>query len=91
MNDQERVKEFIVKSTGKTVGRSSKMELSMLFANTYSEYVKTVNQINQGYIIYKELEGKIDKISDAIKNMETVPTNVITNIIEEKPKETTNE
>ena len=91
MNDQERVKEFIVKSTGKTVGRSSKMELSMLFANTYSEYVKTVNQINQGYIIYKELEGKIDKISDAIKNMETVPTNVITKIIEEKPKEITNE
>jgi|TARA_R110002124_G_scaffold189203_1_gene356451 uncharacterized UPF0160 family protein len=91
MNDQERVKEFIVKSTGKTIGRSSKMELSMLFANTYSEYVKTVNQINQGYIIYKELEGKIDKISDAIKNMETVPTNVITKIIEEKPKEITNE
>ena len=91
MNDQERVKEFIVKSTGKTIGRSSKMELSMLFANTYSEYVKTVNQINQGYIIYKELEGKIDKITDAIKNMETVPTNVITNIIEEKPKEITNE
>ena len=91
MNDQERVKEFIVKSTGKTIGRSSKMELSMLFANTYSEYVKTVNQINQGYIIYKELEGKIDKISDAIKNMETVPTNVITNIIDEKPKEITNE
>ena len=87
MNDQERVKEFIIKSTGKTIGRSSKMELSMLFANTYSEYVKTVNQINQGYIIYKELEGKIDKISDAIKNMETVPTNVITSIIEEKPKE----
>tara|TARA_R110000787_G_scaffold6180_4_gene22025 strand:+ start:120 stop:392 length:273 start_codon:yes stop_codon:yes gene_type:complete len=87
MNDQERVKEFIVKSTGKTIGRSSKMELSMLFANTYSEYVKTVNQINQGYIIYKELEGKLEKITDAIKNMETVPTNVITSIIEEKPKE----
>ena len=91
MNDQDRVKEFIVKATGKTVGRSSKMELSMLFANTYSEYVKTVNQVNQGYLIYKELEGKIDKISDAIKNMETVPTNVITTIIEEKPKEITNE
>ena len=87
MNDQERVKEFIIKSTGKTIGRSSKMELSMLFANTYSEYVKTVNQINQGYIIYKELEGKLEKITDAIKNMETVPTNVITSIIEEKPKE----
>ena len=87
MNDQDRVKEFIVKATGKTVGRSSKMELSMLFANTYSEYVKTVNQVNQGYLIYKELEGKIDKISDAIKNMEMIPTSVITTIIEEKPKE----
>tara|TARA_R110002167_G_scaffold6852_2_gene32319 strand:+ start:637 stop:909 length:273 start_codon:yes stop_codon:yes gene_type:complete len=87
MNDQERVKEFIVKSTGKTVGRSSKMELSMLFANTYSEYVKTVNQVNQGYLIYKELEGKIDKIIDAIKNMEMIPTSVITTIIEAKTKE----
>ena len=87
MNDQDRVKEFIVKATGKTVGRSSKMELSMLFANTYSEYVKTVNQVNQGYLIYKEFEGKIDKISDAIKNMEMIPTSVITTIIEEKPKE----
>jgi uncharacterized UPF0160 family protein len=87
MNDQERVKEFIVKSTGKTVGRSSKMELSMLFANTYSEYVKTVNQVNQGYLIYKELEGKIDKITEAIKDIDTIPTTVITTIIEEKPKE----
>ena len=87
MNDQERVKEFIVKSTGKTVGRSSKMELSMLFANTYSEYVKTVNQVNQGYLIYKELEGKIDKITEAIKDIDNIPTSVITTIIEEKPKE----
>ena len=87
MNDQDRVKEFIVKSTGKTVGRSSKMELSMLFANTYSEYVKTVNQVNQGYLIYKELEGKIDKITEAIKDIDSIPTTVITTIIEEKPKE----
>ena len=87
MNDQDRVKEFIVKSTGKTVGRSSKMELSMLFANTYSEYVKTVNQVNQGYLIYKELEGKIDKITEAIKDIDSIPTSVITTIIEEKPKE----
>jgi len=87
MNDQERVKEFIVKSTGKTVGRSSKMELSMLFANTYSEYVKTVNQVNQGYLIYKELEGKIDKITEAIKDIDNIPTSVITTIIEEKSKE----
>jgi uncharacterized UPF0160 family protein len=87
MNDQERVKEFIVKSTGKTVGRSSKMELSMLFANTYSEYVKTVNQVNQGYLIYKELEGKIDNITEAIKDIDSIPTSVITTIIEAKPKE----
>ena len=87
MNDQDRVKEFIVKSTGKTVGRSSKMELSMLFANTYSEYVKTVNQVNQGYLIYKELEGKIDNITEAIKDIDSIPTSVITTIIEEKPKE----
>ena len=86
MNDQDRVKEFIVKSTGKTVGRSSKMELSMLFANTYSEYVKTVNQVNQGYLIYKELEGKIDKITEAIKDIDSIPTSVITTIIEAKPK-----
>ena len=46
MNDQDRVKEFIVKATGKTVGRSSKMELSMLFANTYAEYVKTASDAN---------------------------------------------
>ena len=87
MNDQERVKEFIVKSTGKTVGRSSKMELSMLFANTYSEYVKTAKQSNQGYLIYKEFEGKIDKITEAIKDIDNIPTSVITTIIEEKPKE----
>jgi len=87
MNDQDRVKEFIVKSTGKTVGRSSKMELSMLFANTYSEYVKTVNQVNQGYLIYKEYEGKIEKIKEAIKDIDTIPTSVITTIIEEEPKE----
>ena len=87
MNDQERVKEFIVKSTGKTVGRSSKMELSMLFANTYAEYVKTAKQSNQGYLIYKELEGKIDKITEAIKDIDNIPTSVITTIIEEKPKE----
>ena len=87
MNDQERVKEFIIKATGKTVGRSSKMELAMLFANTYAEYVKTAKQSNQGYLIYKELEGKIDKITEAIKDIDNIPTSVITTIIEEKPKE----
>ena len=87
MNDQERVKEFIVKATGKTVGRSSKMELAMLFANTYAEYIKTAKQSNQGYLIYKEFEGKIDKITEAIKDIDNIPTSVITTIIEEKPKE----
>jgi uncharacterized UPF0160 family protein len=87
MNDQDRVKEFIVKATGKTVGRSSKMELSMLFANTYAEYVKTAKQSNQGYIIYKELEGKLEKITEAIKDKKTISSKVITTIIEEKPKE----
>ena len=87
MNDQERVKEFIIKATGKTVGRSSKMELAMLFANTYAEYIKTAKQSNQGYLIYKEFEGKIDKITEAIKDIDNIPTSVITTIIEEKPKE----
>lgn len=82
MNDKERVQEFIVKSTGKTVGRSSKMELSTLFANTYSEYVKVVNDINKGYVLYKELEGKIDKIKEEIKDLDTVPTSVINTILE---------
>ena len=87
MNDQERVKEFIVKATGKTVGRSSKMELAMLFANTYAEYVKTAKQSNQGYLIYKDLEGKIDSIKEEIKDIDNIPTSVITTIIEAKPKE----
>ena len=87
MNDQDRVKEFIVKATGKTVGRSSKMELAMLFANTYAEYVKTAKQSNQGYIIYKELEGKLEKITESNKDKKTISSKVITTIIEEKPKE----
>lgn len=59
----------------------------MLFANTYSEYVKAINDINNGYTLYKELEGKIDKIKLVIKDLDTIPTSVITTIIDEKPKE----
>jgi hypothetical protein len=84
MNDNDRVKEFIIKATGKPVGRTSKMELSILFANTYAEYVKLVNEINKGYILYKELEGKVEKIKDEIINLENIPTSVITTILEEK-------
>jgi uncharacterized UPF0160 family protein len=91
MNDNDRVKEFIIKATGKTVGRSSKMELSILFANTYAEYVKLVNDINKGYTLYKEIEGKVDKIKEEIKDLETIPTSVITTILEEKVLQVSNQ
>jgi uncharacterized UPF0160 family protein len=91
MNDNDRVKEFIIKATGKTVGRSSKMELSILFANTYAEYVKLVNDINKGYKLYKEIEGRVDKIKEEIKDLETIPTSVITTILEEKVLQVSNQ
>ena len=78
--------EFIVKATGKTIGRCSKIELSTLFANSYAEYVKSFNQLKDGYRLYKEIEGKLDKIKEEIKDLETIPTSVITTIIEAKPK-----
>lgn len=87
MNDKERVQEFIIKATGKTIGRNSKLELSTLFANTYAEYVKSINDINKGYELYKEKEDKLDKIKEEIKDLDTIPTSVITTIIEEVPKE----
>ena len=61
MNDP-RLAEFIVKATGKTIGRCSKIELSTLFANSYAEYVKSFNQLKDGYRLYKGIEGKLDKI-----------------------------
>jgi len=81
MNDEDRVQQFIIKATGKTIGRNSKMSLSILFANTYSEYVKAINDINNGYTLYKELEDKIDKIKIVIKDLEDVPTSVINEIL----------
>jgi len=83
MNDP-RLDEFIVKATGKTIGRCSKVELATLFANSYAEYVKSFNQLKQGYALYKEQEAIIDKIKEEIKDLETIPTSVITTIIEEK-------
>lgn len=86
MNDP-RLEEFIAKATGKTIGRCSKVELSTLFANTYAEYVKSFNQLKDGYRLYKEIESKLDKIKEEIKDLDTIPTSVITTIIEEVPKE----
>ena len=88
MNDP-RLEEFIAKATGKTIGRCSKIELSTFFANSYAEYVKAFNQLKQGYALYKEIEGKLDKIKEEIKDLETIPTSVIATIIEseEKPVE----
>jgi hypothetical protein len=83
MNDP-RLAEFIVKATGKTIGRCSKVELSTLFANSYAEYVKSFNQLKDGYRLYKEQESIIDKIKEEIKDLDTIPTSVITTIIEEK-------
>jgi len=85
MNDP-RLDEFIVKATGKTIGRCSKVELSTLFANSYAEYVKSFNQLKQGYALYKEIEGKLDKIKEEIKDLDTIPTSVIATIIESKEK-----
>ena len=45
------------------------------------------NQLKQGYALYKEQESIIDKIKEEIKDLETIPTSVITTIIEAKPKE----
>jgi hypothetical protein len=91
MTNDEKLQEFIVKATGKTIGRCSKVQLATLFANTYAEYVKAYKQgneqIEQGYKLYKEKDDKIIEITEAIKDLETIPTSVITTIIEAKPKE----
>ena len=86
MNDP-RLEEFIVKATGKTIGRCSKVELATMFFNSYAEIVKYHKQLTQGYELYKEQETIIDKISEETKDLDTIPTSVITTIIEAKPKE----
>ena len=86
MNDPK-LEEFIAKATGKTVGRCSKVELATLFANTYAEYYKCYRQLEQGYLIYKEQDNKLNKIKEEMKDLDTIPTSVITTIIDEVPKE----
>ena len=90
MTNDEKLQEFIVKATGKTIGRCSKVQLATLFANTYAEYVKAYKQgneqIEQGYKLYKERDDKIIEITEAIKDLDTIPTSVITTIIEAKSK-----
>tara|TARA_R100001530_G_C4297645_1_gene149672 strand:+ start:416 stop:682 length:267 start_codon:yes stop_codon:yes gene_type:complete len=87
MNDKDRVQEFIIKATGKTIGRNSKESLSILFANTYAEYVKAIRDINNGYKLYKEKEDKINRIGIVIKDLENVPTSVIKEIIDDEDAE----
>ena len=91
MTNDEKLQEFIVKATGKTIGRCSKVQLATLFANTYAEYVKAYKQgneqIEQGYKLYKEKDDKIIEITEAIKDLDTIPTSVITTFIEAKSKE----
>ncbi len=87
MTNDAKLQEFIVKATGKTIGRNTKQSLATLFANSYAEYVKAFKQLKQGYALYKEQESIIDKIKEEIKDLDTIPTSVITTIIEAKPKE----
>ena len=87
MTNDAKLQEFIVKATGRTIGRNTKQSLATLFANSYAEYVKAFKQLKQGYEIYKEQEDIIDKIKEEIKDLDVIPTSVITTIIEAKPKE----
>ena len=86
MNDP-RLEEFIAKATGKTIGRCSKVELATMFFNSYAELVKYHKELTQGYHLYKEKEDKINKIKEEMKDLDNIPTSVITTIIEEIPKE----
>ena len=88
MTNDAKLQEFIVKATGKTIGRNTKQSLATLFANSYAEYVKAFKQLKQGYALYKEQESIIDKIKEEIKDLDTIPTSVINVILEEKPIET---
>ena len=88
MTNDAKLQEFIVKATGKTIGRNTKQSLATLFANSYAEYVKAYKQLKQGYALYKEQEDIINKITEEIKDLDTIPTSVINVILEEKPIET---
>ena len=62
LTDAQKVEKFIAKATGKTLGRNNKKELATMFFNAYAEYVKTLKQLNEGYVIYKEQENIINII-----------------------------
>ena len=87
MTNDAKLQEFIVKATGKTIGRNTKQSLATLFANSYAEYVKAFKQLKQGYEIYNEQESIIDNIKEEIKDLDTIPTSVINVILEAKPIE----
>ncbi len=84
MTNDEKLQEFIVKATGKTIGRNSKQTLATLFANSYAEYVKAFKQLKQGYEIFKEQEAIINKIKEESKDLDMLPTSVINEIINDK-------
>jgi uncharacterized UPF0160 family protein len=87
LNDKDRVQQFIIKATGKTIGRNTKESLSILFANTYAEYVKSINDINNGYKIYKNMDNKIKTILESIDGKKTISTKIIQDILERKDDE----
>ena len=75
LTDSQKVEKFIAKATGKPLGRNNKKELATMFYNAYGEYVKTVKELNQGYIIFKDLQKVIhitkkqrDYFRDIIRN-----------------------
>lgn len=84
MTNDEKLQEFIVKATGKTIGRNTKQSLATLFANSYAEYVKAYKQLKQGYELYKEQEAIINKIKEEAKDLDVLPTSVINEIINDK-------
>jgi hypothetical protein len=84
MTNDEKLQEFIVKATGKTIGRNSKQTLATLFANSYAEYVKAFKQLKQGYDLFKEQEAIINKIKEESKDLDMLPTSVINKIINDK-------
>jgi len=64
LTDIQRVEKFIVKATGKTLGRNKKTELATMFHNAYAEYISMLKQVNQGYVVFQEQ----NKILQAIKS-----------------------
>ena len=68
MTDKDRVSTFIKNATGKEWGRCTKLELAILFANTYTEYVKIHTQLMEGLGIYKAMKSQRDHYHKLIRN-----------------------